>query len=71
MLFTQHGGGEEQANRDFFSASGNLTDSDDIHLGLFLIRGRGEKMLLGVLSQLSLLPGEEVICPNHELRVLW
>lgn len=70
MLFIRHGGGEEQAN-ETLPASSNLTESDDMYLGPFLIRRRGEKMLLGVPSRLSLLPGEQVICQNHELRVLW
>lgn len=42
--------GEKPASRDFFSASDDLNESDHIRVGPFLIRGREQKLLLGVFS---------------------
>lgn len=46
--------------RLFFSASSNLMNQVTSELALFLNRGGEEKVFLGALSQLNLLPYEQV-----------
>lgn len=57
--------------RQCFSASGALNESDHIRVGSSLTGSWEEGRLLGVLSQLNLLPDEEVRCHHCELRVPW